>query len=651
MEALLIQSDSDCPSPDAVQAEVRELTTLEQRKSVPTDAKVMVSDRGDSIAIAIVRDGKTTVRVYRDAARDCARRAHFDFGAGRRVVDAARSRLHRARACAEAGTRAAANFGASLRRRRHHRRRLRHAPHVRIELGARGDVGAPIADSARIAIVGGALGVALGAGNLRFTLGTGYVPRTKLDYTGSVAGSAELSRLEVALGLRWVFAHAPFDASIDASLLGTRAEVTGLTSRRPIEDTAFSAGGRIGVHACWSSRSGRARWNGAYASAAACFPFAPALSQLPQGTVGHLPYLWLGGGAGLSLSGPALSRVAARGPALQRDPLTPRYDMFLRLENIGRIAIASTFVLLACSNTSTTDNSGTGGAGSGAGGMTTAGTSSTSGSSSGGAGSSAGGSGGTNAAAGTTSGGAGSSAGGSGGTSAGSSTGGSGGAGGSAGTGGASGNKSKTTFFVTSDTSMTGKLGGLAGADARCQALAKTAGFGDHTFHAYLSTAAVNAKDRIGTGPWMNSKGLMVAASVAALHSAATKGDHTIFIDEKGMPIHGQWDGGPVEHDILTGSQADGTIQAGMTCMDWTSDSANDKAQVGHSDGEGPGMATTGTYTSWNSAHANGGCNNTAPLGGAGRLYCFAIGLKHDQCAHAAARRRTRGRLFGARLR
>ena len=173
---------------------------------------------------------------------------------------------------------------------------------------------------------------------------------------------------------------------------------------------------------------------------------------------------------------------------------------------------------------------------------------------------------------------------------------------------------------------MTGKLGGLDGADKRCQDLAKAAGFGDHTFHAYLSTAAVNAKDRIGMGPWYNSKGLLVAASVTALHDGTVKGDHTIFIDEMGNPIHGQWDSSAtVEHDVLTGSKADGTIQTGMTCMDWTSDAMADKAQVGHSDGEGPGMATTGTYTSWNSAHANGGCNDTAPQGGAGRLYCFAI--------------------------
>jgi hypothetical protein len=185
--------------------------------------------------------------------------------------------------------------------------------------------------------------------------------------------------------------------------------------------------------------------------------------------------------------------------------------------------------------------------------------------------------------------------------------------------------KSKTTFFVTSDTSMTGNLGGLSGADKRCQDLAAKAGFGDHTFHAYLSTSAENAKDRIGKGPWVNAKGITVAPDLATLHSAATKGDAQVFIDEHGMPIHGQWDGGPVEHDVLTGSMADGSVQAGKTCMDWTSNAGNLTAQVGHSDGTGPNMATSGTYTSWNSSHENGSCADTAPKGGAGRLYCFAI--------------------------
>jgi len=313
--------------------------------------------------------------------------------------------------------------------------------------------------------------------------------------------------------------------------------------------------------------------------------------------------------------------------------------MLLRFQHVGRFGIVGSFALLvSTSSCSKVDdvNTSSGGAGSPSGGMTTAGTATaTSGSATGGAsagttsgGTSAGGSATAGATSGgTTGGGAGA---GSGGTSGG--AGGSGGTGGGAssgaggGSGGAGGAKSKTTFFVTSDTSMTGKLGGLTGADKRCQDLAVAAGFGDHTFHAYLSTATVNAKDRIGTGPWTNSKGGVVAASVAALHDGTVKGDHSIFIDEKGMPIHGQWDSSAaVEHDILTGSKADGTLQTGMTCMDWTSNSATDKAQVGHSDGEGPGMATTGTYTSWNSAHANGGCNDTKPLGGAGRLYCFAI--------------------------
>lgn len=299
--------------------------------------------------------------------------------------------------------------------------------------------------------------------------------------------------------------------------------------------------------------------------------------------------------------------------------------MVLRFEDIARIG-AGSLLLLGCSGSDPAGTAGTGGAGNGAGGMASAGTASGGSASPGGAGSSASGA----SSAGTASGGA-SNAGnaGSAGSNAGSSAGGSAGSnagsgGAAAGSGGGSG-KSTTTFFVTSDTSKTGKLGGLAGADKRCQDLAVKAGFGDHTFHAYLSTSTVNAKDRIGSGPWLNAKGLTVAPNLATLHSAATKGDHSIFIDENGMPIHGQWDGGPVEHDVLTGSMPDGTVQAGKTCQDWTSDAAADTAWVGHSDGMGPGMATTGTYTSWNSSHENGGCNDTAPKGGAGRLYCFAI--------------------------
>jgi len=100
-----------------------------------------------------------------------------------------------------------------------------------------------------------------------------------------------------------------------------------------------------------------------------------------------------------------------------------------------------------------------------------------------------------------------------------------------------------------------------------------------------------------------------------------------VFLDEHGDKINGQWTNSPTpnQHDILTGSTAEGTLLAGKTCDDWTSESADMTAQVGHCDGLGPMQATTGTYTSWNSAHENGGCNDTAPRGGAGRIYCFAI--------------------------
>lgn len=187
-------------------------------------------------------------------------------------------------------------------------------------------------------------------------------------------------------------------------------------------------------------------------------------------------------------------------------------------------------------------------------------------------------------------------------------------------------------FFVTSDTSKTGNLGGLAGADARCDKLAKAAGFTQTTWHAYLSTehggsgdGPVNARDRIGTGPWYNANGILVATDLAALHSRF--GDAEVFVDEHGDKIPGQWAGSPqpVEHDILTGSNADGTVMAAMTCADWTSEEAGVAAQCGHSDGLGPGMSASPPFNSWNSSHANQGCNDTAPRGGAGRIYCFAV--------------------------
>jgi hypothetical protein len=192
------------------------------------------------------------------------------------------------------------------------------------------------------------------------------------------------------------------------------------------------------------------------------------------------------------------------------------------------------------------------------------------------------------------------------------------------------GTSTMMSFFVSSQKNMTGNLGGLAGADKRCQDLAAAVGLGGKTWHAYLSVdkgpngTPVNAKDRIGKGPWYNSKGALLAMDVASLHMRS--GDAATFLDEHGNRINGQWAGSPapVEHDILTGSKADGTLEPGKTCMDWTSTAANIFAVVGHADGLGPNMAMDPMYRSWNSSHDNGGCNDTGPKGGAGRIYCFA---------------------------
>jgi hypothetical protein len=188
------------------------------------------------------------------------------------------------------------------------------------------------------------------------------------------------------------------------------------------------------------------------------------------------------------------------------------------------------------------------------------------------------------------------------------------------------------SFFVTSATSVTGNLGGLAGADATCQRLASAAGQGSRTWRAYLSVERdpangnqpTNARDRIGTGPWHNASLALVANNVGELH--ARSGDAALFLDERGQRINGQWTGSPTpnQHDVLTGSRGDGTLMPGFTCSDWTSDSAAVKGQVGHSDGMGPNQNTAPPLSSWNSAHDNLSCADTAPRGGAGRFYCFA---------------------------
>lgn len=187
------------------------------------------------------------------------------------------------------------------------------------------------------------------------------------------------------------------------------------------------------------------------------------------------------------------------------------------------------------------------------------------------------------------------------------------------------------TLFVTSQTSVTGNLGGLAGADATCQRLAVAAGLGGFPWRAYLSVerdptngnAPTHAKDRIGTGPWYNVNLQLIANNLTELHSRT--GDANLFLTERGQRVNGQWTGspGPNEHDILTGSNADGTVAAGVTCLDWTSDSASAIGQVGHSDGMGPGQSTAGALASWNASHTTLNCSNTAPRGGAGRFYCF----------------------------
>jgi hypothetical protein len=187
-------------------------------------------------------------------------------------------------------------------------------------------------------------------------------------------------------------------------------------------------------------------------------------------------------------------------------------------------------------------------------------------------------------------------------------------------------------FFVTSQTSTTGNIGGLAGADATCQRLATAVGAGNRTWRAYLSVARdatnnnlpMDARNRIGLGPWANANGAVVANNLTELH--ARTGDATLFVDERGQKINGQWTGSPTpnQHDILTGSNADGTLMSGFTCADWTSSSTSDVGQVGHADGMGPGQSTAGALASWNSAHANQNCADTAPRGGGGRFYCFA---------------------------
>lgn len=188
------------------------------------------------------------------------------------------------------------------------------------------------------------------------------------------------------------------------------------------------------------------------------------------------------------------------------------------------------------------------------------------------------------------------------------------------------------SFFITSAGPGDGaNLGGLKGADAHCQKLAAAAGAGNRTWHAYLSTsasgneAAVNARDRIGKGPWRNAKGVQIAQDVADLHSENNKLTKETQLTEKGEVVNGRGDT-PNKHDILTGSQLDGTAFAAdagdKTCRNWTSNGEG-SAQVGHHDRQGGGQ----NPTSWNSAHGSKGCSqqDLRGTGGDGLFYCFAV--------------------------
>jgi hypothetical protein len=189
-------------------------------------------------------------------------------------------------------------------------------------------------------------------------------------------------------------------------------------------------------------------------------------------------------------------------------------------------------------------------------------------------------------------------------------------------------------FFITSAGKGDGaNLGGLEGADRHCQQLAQAAGAGGRTWHAYLSAAAtatappMNARDRIGNGPWYNAKGALIAWNVADLHGDVQRDRNSVnkefALSEKGTPVNGRGDT-PNQHDILTGSDSFGRVLLGAaantTCNNWTSNAAG-SAMLGHHDRSGGGNS------SWNAAHPSRGCGqqDLVATGGAGLFYCFAV--------------------------
>ena len=185
-------------------------------------------------------------------------------------------------------------------------------------------------------------------------------------------------------------------------------------------------------------------------------------------------------------------------------------------------------------------------------------------------------------------------------------------------------------FIVSSGPGNGADLGGLAGADGRCQMLARSVGVGNRTWRAYLSAtpsggqAAVNARDRIGSGPWYNPRGVQIARDIDDLHSDSNNLTKDTQLNELGQKVNGREDS-PNRHDILTGSQLDGTAFSGSedtTCRSWTS-SGEGSARVGHHDRTGGGE----NPSSWNSAHGSRGCSqeDLQGSGGDGLFYCFAI--------------------------
>ena len=192
------------------------------------------------------------------------------------------------------------------------------------------------------------------------------------------------------------------------------------------------------------------------------------------------------------------------------------------------------------------------------------------------------------------------------------------------------------TFFITSvGTGKGADLGGLDGADLHCQSLAKANNAGGRTWRAYLSTQGtalndpkvVHARDRIGSGPWHNAKGVLIASNVDELHSAKNNVTKETALDEKGQPVNDR-SMKPNKHDILTGSRPDGTAFPGtfgdMTCGNWTKGGTDGSAMVGHHDRAGP--IDHPWATSWNSSHPSRGCNQEGlrGTGGDALFYCFA---------------------------